>query len=263
VKENDRVTRWVRFEHEGAVRIGALSGDDEIELHDGDLFASPVATGRRVPLAAVRLLVPCVPGKIVGLWNNSRSSAEKQGLSEPAEPLFFLKPSSALVPDGGVIRRPKSYEGAVLYEAELGVVIGRTCKDADAEEAARCIFGYTCVNDVTAFPLIAEDPTFAQWTRAKAFDTFLPLGPAIATGIDLTEASVRATLQGRVRQDYKVSDLFKQPPAIVSALSRCMTLEAGDVIACGTGPGSLPMRPGSTIAISIDGVGTLTNTYET
>lgn len=255
------MTNWVRFEKDGATGFGVLEGDS-IAVHDGDMFADTAATGETVALDAVTLLTPCVPGKFIALWNNSRSAAEKQGLDQPEYPLFFLKPSTTYLAPGGVIRKPAAYDGRVIYEAELGIVIGKTASNVDEAAAADAIFGYTCVNDVTAMQLLDADPSFPQWARAKGFDTFGAFGPAIVTDTDVSDSTIRAELNGRERQNYAVADLFMQPAEIVSKLSQSMTLEPGDLIACGTGPGALPMKPGATIDVIIDGVGTLSNSYE-
>jgi 2-keto-4-pentenoate hydratase/2-oxohepta-3-ene-1,7-dioic acid hydratase in catechol pathway len=255
------VSNWVRFEIDGVAGIGALEGDS-IAVYEGDMFASATATGDAVAREAVTLLTPCVPGKFIALWNNSRSAAEKQGLDQPEYPLFFLKPSTTYLAPGGVIRKPAAYDGRVIYEAELGIVIGKAINNADEAAAGDAIFGYTCVNDVTAMQLLDADPSFPQWARAKGFDTFGAFGPAIVTDTDVSASAIRAELNGRERQNYAVADLFMQPAEIVSKLSRSMTLEPGDLIACGTGPGALPMKPGATIDVIIDGIGTLSNTYE-
>lgn len=254
------MTHWVRYEKDGHAGFGALDSG-QVAVHDGDMFAQPIATGETLNLDELTLLTPCVPGKLIALWNNSKSSAEKQGLEKPEYPLFFLKPSSSYLAPGGVIRKPASYDGRVIYEAELGIVIGRTCANADIAAAQAAIFGYTCVNDVTAMQLLDADPSFPQWARAKGFDTFGAFGPAIVTDVDLSGSAIRAELNGRERQNYPVSDLFMPPAEIVARLSESMTLEPGDLIACGTGPGALPMKPGATIDIIIDGIGTLSNTY--
>lgn len=252
---------WVRFQRAGATGFGTIDGDT-IAIHRGDMFVGATPTGEACAVAEVELLTPCVPTKIVALWNNSRSAAEKQGLSKPEYPLYFIKPSNTFLAPGGTIRKPASYDGRVIYEAELGVVIGRESKEVSEADAARFIFGYTCVDDVTAMQLLDADPSFPQWARAKGFDTFGPFGPAIATDVDLAGAAIRAELNGRERQNYPVSDLFMQPAELVSRISQCMTLYPGDIISCGTGPGALPMRPGMTIDIVIDGIGTLSNVYE-
>lgn len=255
------MSNWVRFEKDSVAGIGTLEGDS-IAVHDGDMFAGAAATGETLALADVNLLTPCVPGKFIALWNNSRSAAEKQGLDQPEYPLFFLKPATTYLAPGGVIRKPAAYDGRVIYEAELGIVIGKPVSNADETAAADAIFGYTCVNDVTAMQLLDADPSFPQWARAKGFDTFGAFGPSIVTDADISGSAIRAELNGRERQNYAVSDLFMPPAEIVAKLSQSMTLAPGDLIACGTGPGALPMKPGATIDVIIDGIGTLSNTYE-
>jgi 2-keto-4-pentenoate hydratase/2-oxohepta-3-ene-1,7-dioic acid hydratase in catechol pathway len=141
-------------------------------------------------------------------------------------------------------------------------VIGKRCTGVDEAHAGEYIFGYTCVNDVTAFDLINADPSFAQWTRAKSFDTFGVFGPVIATGLDPDTLTIRAILDGDERQNYPASDMIMKPARLVSAISRDMTLMPGDVIACGTSIGAGKMKPGSTIEVAIDGIGTLTNRFE-
>lgn len=255
------MTSWIRFDKGGNAGFGTLIGD-AIAVFEGDMFGIATPTGETLTLAETSLLTPCVPSKIVALWNNSKSAAEKQGLEQPADPLFFLKGPNTYLAPGGTIRKPKSYDGRVIYEAELGIVIGKTCKGANEATAADSIFGYTCVNDVTALQVLEADPTFPQWARAKGYDTFGPFGPVIATDIDLASATIRAELNGRERQNYPVTDLFLQPAELVSRLSQFMTLEPGDIVSCGTGPGALPMKPGAAIDVIIDGIGTLSNAYE-
>jgi 2-keto-4-pentenoate hydratase/2-oxohepta-3-ene-1,7-dioic acid hydratase in catechol pathway len=254
------MTSWVRFAHDGATGFGTLEGE-AIAVHAGDIFAAPVPTGKSLPLAAVRLLAPVRPGAFIGLWNNFHEAAAKQGNAIPAEPLYFLKNSRSVIGPGEPIRPPAGYTGKVLYEGELGIVIGRTCADADEATAEAAIFGYTAVNDVTALDLLNADASFPQWARAKGCDSFGPIGPAIATGLDWSALRVKVALNGRVRQDYPASDMILPPARIVSLISREMTLQPGDVIACGTSVGALPMRPGMTVAVTIDGIGTLENPF--
>ena len=251
---------WVRFARDGVVGFGRLEGES-IAVHDGDMLAAPSPTGETVPLAAVRLLAPVAPGAFIGLWNNFHEAATRQGNAIPAGPLYFLKNSRSIIGPGEAIRPPAGYTGKVLYEGELGIVIGRICTDADEATAAAAIFGYTAVNDVTALDLLNADPSFPQWARAKGCDTFGPVGPAIATGLDWQALRVKVALNGRVRQDYPASDMILPPERIVALISREMTLHPGDVIACGTSVGALPMRPGMTVAVTIDGIGTLENPY--
>ena len=254
--------RWIRFEHDGKVGFGTLD-DDTITLHQGDMFASPASTAQSLPLDAVRVLIPTRPGKMVALWNNFRALAEKLETPEPAHPLYFLKASNSFLATGETIRRPAAYSGRVLYEGELGIVIGRRCTEVAEDAAADHIFGYTCINDVTAFDLLNEDPTFAQWARAKSFDTFGVFGPVVATGLDPGNLVVRTVLNGDERQNYPVSDMIIPPHRIISLISHDMTLEPGDVICCGTSLGAGSMKqPSNTIEITIDGIGTLSNVFE-
>jgi 2-keto-4-pentenoate hydratase/2-oxohepta-3-ene-1,7-dioic acid hydratase in catechol pathway len=199
---------------------------------------------------------------MVALVDNYRALVTKLGHAVPNEPLYFLKAGSSFLAGGETIRMPKSYSGKVIYEGELGIVIGRRLSQASEADAEAGIFGYTCINDVTAIEIIARDPGFAQWTRAKSFDTFGVFGPAIATGIDPSTLIVKTILNDQERQNYPVADIIFPPAKLVSLISHDMTLEAGDVIACGTSVGVGSMKPGSTVSIVIDGIGTLTNRFE-
>lgn len=249
---------WLRFSHNHEVAFGKLVGAS-IEVHRGDMFADAQPTGRSLPLTEVTLLTPCVPGKMLGLWNNFRERAALEGWARPSHPLYFAKPATSFLAHGDAIRRPAGYEGQIVFEGELGVVIGRRCHGVGEDQALECIFGYTCVNDVTARDLLKADPTFPQWTRAKGFDGFGPFGPVIATGLDPGDLRVRSLVDGVERQSYAVGDMFFAPHQIVSRLSHDMTLEPGDVIACGTSVGAGPMPPGCMVEIEIDGVGRLAN----
>ena len=255
------MARWVRFRRDGRDFFGRLE-DETIAVHDGDLFANPRATGETVALSAVKLLTPTQPTKMVALWNNFRALAAKLGNAIPPEPLYLLKAPNSFLAHGEVIRKPASYEGKVVYEGELGVVIGKRCTAVSESEAPGFIFGYTCINDVTAGEIITRDPTFAQWVRSKSFDTFGVFGPAVATGLDPAALSVKLVLNGQERQNYPVSDMIFPPAAIVSRISQDMTLEPGDVICCGTSVGVGSMKPGSEVAVTIEGIGTLSNRFE-
>jgi 2-keto-4-pentenoate hydratase/2-oxohepta-3-ene-1,7-dioic acid hydratase in catechol pathway len=199
---------------------------------------------------------------MLALWNNFHAAAAKNGWAIPAEPLYFCKTANAFAPHGAVVAPPPGYDGRIVYEGELGVVIGRRCRQADEETARNAIFGYCCVDDVTALDLIGRDAAFPQWVRAKSFDGFAPFGPVIATFIDPLAASVRTLVNGRERQNYPLADMIFPPAALVSLISREVTLEPGDVIACGTSLGVLPVRPGSVVEVTIDGVGTLRNAFQ-
>jgi len=252
---------WIRFERAGQAGFGTLR-DGMIQVHEGDMFAGPRATNASVPLADVTLLTPCMPTKMIALWNNYQALAAKLNLTAPPEPLYFLKAPNSFLAGGQTIRVPASYSGKVVYEGELGVVIGKRAANVSEADAAQYIFGYTCINDVTAAEIIQKDPSFAQWTRAKSFDSFGVFGPVIATGLDPLGLSVKTLLDGKERQNYPVSDMIFKPAQIVSLISRDMTLHPGDVICCGTSIGVGSMKPGSRIEIVIDGIGTLSNEYK-
>ncbi len=255
------MTKWLRFAHGDRVGFGTLDGA-AISVHDGDMFGAARATGEVLARADVELLVPCLPSKMICLWNNFHALAAKLGVREPAEPLYFFKSATAFLAHGGTIRRPGAYAGKVVYEGELGIVIGKVCRAVPESEAAGRIFGYTCVNDVTAVELLKKDDTFDQWTRAKSFDTFGVFGPVIETDADPSSAVLRTVLNGAERQNYALSDMIFAPARLVSLLSHDVTLLPGDVIACGTSLGVGSMKePENSIEISIDGIGALSNVY--
>lgn len=253
--------KWLRFEYAGAAGFGRLE-DDRVLEHRGDLYVQPEPTGRIFALAEIRVLTPVQPTKMLAVWNNFHALAEKLKLAEPREPLYFIKTSNSFLASGETIRMPESFDGKVVYEGELGVVIGRVCKDVSAEQAPDCIFGYTCINDVTAGDIINRDPAFQQWTRAKSFDTFGVFGPVVATGLDPAGLSVRTLLNGQERQNYAVADMIFSPAQLVSLISQDMTLYPGDVICCGTSVGVGSMKPGSSVEVIIEGIGTLANRFE-
>ena len=255
------MTRWLRFEAEDTEHIGMLEGDTVTVWH-GELFADPQRTDQSYPLAAVKVRPPCIPGKFIGLWNNFHERAAKEGLQRPAHPPYFIKGANCHAAHGDTIRRPAGYAGMVVFEAELGIVIGKRATAVSVQDAPSAIFGYTCVNDVTARDLMRLDPSFVHWTRAKSFDTFGPFGPVIATDIDLSGLRVRAVVDGEERQNYPVGDMFFSPAEIVSRLSHDMTLEPGDLIACGTSVGAGALQAGDTVEVAIDGVGSLINRFE-
>ena len=255
------MTYWIRFEQAGQTKFGTLEGDT-ITVHEGSMLSGPRPTSETVALSEVKVLTPTDASQMVALWNNFHALASKFDLTVPAEPLYFLKSTSSLLAPGETIRRPRSYDGRVIFEGELGIVIGNRCREVSESNAGQYIFGYTCVNDVTAFELINKDKSFAQWTRAKSFDTFGPFGPVIATGLDPTGLTIKTLVNGEERQNYPVSDMIFAPARLVSLISRDLTLFPGDVITCGTSLGAGSMKPGNTIEVVIDGVGRLINSFE-
>lgn len=253
-------SRWVRFNHDDTVGFGTLAGD-AIQVFEGDLFDSPRPTGNALALADVKLLRPCEPGKVIALYNNFRPWLAKLGASAPTEPLYFLKPPSAYLNPGETIPRPFA-DTRVIFEGELAIVIGRTCRNVDVGQAMAHVFGFTCANDVTAVDVLNRDPTFAQWVRAKGYDTFCPFGPCVATGLDPASLTVKTTLNGDVRQEFPISDMRFTVAQLVSLISHDMTLLPGDIILCGTSVGVGSMKPGSTVEVEIDGIGKLVNRFE-
>lgn len=253
--------KWLRYSHQGQVGLGQLVGDT-LHVHQGSLFKNPQPTGLTLPLSDLEVLAPCQPTKVLALWNNFKAAAEKNGWSVPTEPLYFLKSPNSYSHHLQAVIRPQQDVGRVVYEAELGIVIGKRGRDISLENAAQHIFGYTCVNDVTAVELLRSDTSFEQWTRAKNFDGFTPFGPWIETELDCTNAVVTAKVNGRERQNYAVSDMFFSPQELVAKLSRGMTLEAGDIISCGTSLGAMPWQNDAVVEVTIEGIGTLTNTMK-
>jgi 2-keto-4-pentenoate hydratase/2-oxohepta-3-ene-1,7-dioic acid hydratase in catechol pathway len=253
-------TLWVRFTHAGTTGFGTLEGD-QVRVCQGTMFDSPMPTGVVHPLAEVQLLSPVQPTKIIALWNNFKALGEKLKLAVPAEPLYLIKSPNSYLAPGGVIRKP-ACEGKVVFEGELGIVIGITCKEVGEDRALDHVLGYTCANDVTLADILHRDPSFPQWVRSKGFDTFCPFGPAVATGLDAGGLVVKTTLNGEIRQEYPISDMRFTVAQLVSAISQDMTLYPGDIILCGTSIGVGSMKPGSTVDVEIAGIGKLSNRFE-
>jgi len=256
------MTKWIRFEQGGKTGIGTLEGDT-IAVHTGDMFAGANPTGQTLKLSDVQVLTPCDPSKMVCLWNNFHQLAAKNDFKEPKEPLWFLKAPNSYWPANRPIQRPATYAGKIIYEGELGVVIGKKCFNISEAEAGDYIFGYTCVNDVTAVDLLRKDKSFEQWARSKSFDTFGVFGPVISTGLDPMKLSIKTILNGKERQNYPVADMFFPPHKLVAAISKDVTLMPGDVIACGTSLGAGTMGDAHNVVdIVIDGVGSLSNVFD-
>src|ERR1700694_3689399 len=232
-----QMAKWIRFEQGGKTGFGTLEGDI-IAVHTGDLFAGAKPSGEKLKLSKVQIRTPCDPSKMICLWNNFHQLAAKNDFTQPKEPLWFLKAPNAYWPANRAIERAATYAGKIIYEGELGVVIGKKCFNISEAEAGDYIFGYTCVNDVTAVDLLRKDKSFEQWARAKSFDTFGVFGPVIATGVDPMKLSVKTILNGKERQNYPVADMFFPPHKLVAAISKDVTLMPGDIIACGTSLGA-------------------------
>jgi 2-keto-4-pentenoate hydratase/2-oxohepta-3-ene-1,7-dioic acid hydratase in catechol pathway len=251
--------KYLRFEHNGNAGFGVLEDDGTVRVHDGDMFAGARPTGETLPLASVKLLMPCQPGKMIALWNNSRIQIETLKRETPKEVLWFLKPPSSFITHDQSIVYPVSQTERVVLEGELGIVIGRKCKGVTAEEARECIFGYTVINDVTSVDIVKRDPTFPQYDRGKGFDTFGVFGPYIATDLDPMTLRMRSYVNGKLKQNFPVTDYIFNPWQTVAELTRTVTLYPGDVIAMGTTLNAAPITPGDTVEIRIDGIGSLIN----
>ncbi|MEN3534500.1 MULTISPECIES: fumarylacetoacetate hydrolase family protein [Microbispora] len=249
--------RIARFSMGDQVAFGVVEdGGQVIARIGGHPFHGVEFTGERFPVAEVRLVAPMLPSKIIAIGKNYADHAREMGGEPPAEPVVFLKPNTTVIGPSEAIAYPAKLSERVDYEGELAVVIGRLCRDVPAERAGDVIFGYTCANDVTARDLQARD---GQWTRAKGFDTFCPLGPWIETELDPADLAITTTLNGEVRQSARTSLLLHDIPALVAYVSAVMTLLPGDVILTGTPAGVGPMSVGDEVGVSIEGIGTLTN----
>ena len=254
------MTRWARFRAaDGVVGFGVLDAGG-IRPYTGCMFDRPTPTGSTLADGAFTLLPPCTPTKIVALWNNFHALCAKLGKPAPSHPMYLLKPSSSLAGPGEAIKRPLAYQGKIAFEGELGIVIGRHCKDVAVSSAADYVFGYTCVDDVTAAEVLNENPDFTQWCRSKGYDSFGCLGPVIASELDCARARVLTRLDGVERQNYPLSDMIFPPLELVSRISHDMSLLPGDVIACGTSLGVGSIRDRSSVEVTIEGIGSLLNT---
>jgi 2-keto-4-pentenoate hydratase/2-oxohepta-3-ene-1,7-dioic acid hydratase in catechol pathway len=212
-------------------------------------------TGARHPLGEVRLLAPVLPSKVLAIGKNYADHVKEMGGDAPERPILFLKPSTSVVGPGDPIIHPDP-TSRMDYEGELAVVISRLCRDVPEGRALSVVLGYTCANDVT---MREQQKLDGQWTRAKGHDTHCPLGPWVETDLDAAHVALRTTLDGEVRQSSTTAQLIYSIPKLIAYMSAAMTLLPGDVLLTGTPAGVGPMRPGQTVAVTVDGVGTLTN----
>jgi len=249
--------RFVRFETDGKILFG-LWEEERVKVvrPQGDGLWEELH--ETIPTSRVRLLAPCEPSKVVAVGLNYRDHAQETGHPLPEEPLLFIKPSTSVIGPHEAIKLPHSSQ-RVDYEAELAVVIGRRAYKVDESEALDHVWGYTCLNDVTARDLQAKD---GQWTRSKSFDTFCPLGPWIVEGLEPWDLKIEGLLNGEVRQSSRTSNLVFHVPKLISFVSHIMTLLPGDVIATGTPSGIGPMKSGDRFQVRIEGIGVLENPVE-
>lgn len=249
--------RIARFSHEGSIRYGIVDDGELVVLAGDPMYSGYDTTGERIGLSEVALLAPVIPrSKVVCVGKNYHEHAAEMDSVAPEAPLLFLKPNTAVVgPGDPIVRPPQSARTDV--EGELAVVIGRIAKNVTADAALDYVFGYTIGNDVTARDLQRAD---GQWTRAKGFDTFCPLGPAIETEFDPSGGAMLTTrVSGEVRQQAPLSDMIHSVPDIIAYASAVFTLLPGDVILTGTPAGVGPFVAGDVVEIEIDGLGILRN----
>jgi 2-keto-4-pentenoate hydratase/2-oxohepta-3-ene-1,7-dioic acid hydratase in catechol pathway len=253
-----------RFAAGEDIWYGAVDGLDDNDDITEESIVAPIEghpfveirpEGSVLKLANVRLLAPVLPSKVVCVGKNYREHAAEMGGEAPEEPLLFLKPSTSVIGSGDPIDLPWQSE-QVEHEGELAVVIGRMCKDVPVDRVNDVIFGYTIANDVTARDLQKSD---GQWTRAKGFDTFCPIGPWIQTELNPADADITVTVNGEQRQHSGIDAMVHDVPALVAYVSSCMTLLPGDVILTGTPAGVGPLVAGDSVSVGITGIGTLTN----
>jgi 2-keto-4-pentenoate hydratase/2-oxohepta-3-ene-1,7-dioic acid hydratase in catechol pathway len=260
--------KYCRFSLNNSAHYGlveSVGGSEEItrlllqspQASGGDVEGLPSRRMDRIPLSQASLLPPVEPSKIVCVGRNYREHAAELGNEVPQEPLLFFKPPSSLLAPGGTIRRPEVSE-RTDYEGELGVVIARRCHQLTENDDVRpYILGYTCVNDFTARDLQNKD---GQWTRAKGFDTFCPVGPVVTDGLDpWAGVQVETRVNGEVRQSGNTQDFIFPLDAILRYISQVMTLEPGDLVATGTPKGVGPVVAGDVIEVSVQGIGQLRN----
>lgn len=248
------MVKLIRFRHGGAVRYGVLEGDIIYAL-DGDPLGSFAKGNPHTALQQVELLSPCEPTKIVGVGLNYRDHTQTAGTLLPEEPLLFLKAPTTVIGDGAEIVWPIQSE-RIDFEAELAIVIGKPARNVALDEARTRVLGYTCANDITARDLQRRD---GQWSRAKSFDTFCPLGPFIAVGIDPNDLPIVARVNGEVRQSSTTANLIFGVPYLISFISKVMTLLPGDVILTGTPAGTGSLKEGDEVEVEIGPIGPLRN----
>ena len=246
-----------RFSHNDGIKYGILDEGELVVLAGDPMFAGYETTGERVPLVDAALLAPVIPrSKVVCVGKNYHDHAAEMGGEAPAEPLLFLKPNTAVIGPGDTIVRPVSLSDRTEHEGELVVVIGRIAKNVAVENAHQYVFGYTVGNDVTARDLQRKD---GQWSRAKGFDTFCPLGPWIETDFDLDAAELTTRVNGEARQHAPLTDMIHSVADIIAYASAVFTLLPGDVIMTGTPAGVGAFAAGDAVEVEISGIGTLRN----
>ncbi|MEO3749791.1 fumarylacetoacetate hydrolase family protein [Streptomyces sp. B6B3] len=246
--------RIARFSIDGTVGFGVVEGD-QLDIIKGHPFAGVERSGRRVPVDKVRLLPPVLPSKVVAVGRNYAEHARELGNAVPEAPITFFKPSTSVIGPGDPIAYP-SFTSDIHHEAELAVVIGRLCREVPAERAHEVILGYTCANDLTARDVQQRE---SQWARAKGFDGSCPLGPWVETELDPSDLTLMCTVNGEQRQLGRTSEMVRSIAELIVHITASMTLLPQDVILTGTPAGVGPLHVGDEVAVTIEGIGTLTN----
>jgi 2-keto-4-pentenoate hydratase/2-oxohepta-3-ene-1,7-dioic acid hydratase in catechol pathway len=250
--------RIARFSVQGTPAFGVINGDpgeEHVSVIDGHPFGAFDLTSLTFPLRDVRLLAPVLPSKVIGIGRNYADHAREMGNEIPDEPVLFIKPSTSVIGPGDPVTYPL-LSREVHHEAELAVVIGRLVRELPVERALEAVLGYTCANDLTARDLQRSD---AQWTRAKGFDSFCPLGPWIETELDASDVLVECRVNGDLRQSASTSLLLRGIPELIAYVSAVMTLLPGDVILTGTPAGVGPVEVGDEVSVFVEGIGVLSN----
>ena len=251
--------RIARFSIDGNVAFGAVEGEGPeglvLDIIKGIPYTDFELSGTKVPLSRVRLLPPVLPNKVVAIGRNYAEHAAELGQQVPDVPITFFKPTTSVIGAGDSIEYP-SFSEELHHEAELAVVIGRMCREVPRGGAKDVVFGYTCANDVTARDVQRRE---SQWARAKGFDTACPLGPWVETDLDPRDLAIQATVNGEQRQLGRTSDMVRSIEELVVHITEAMTLLPGDVILTGTPAGVGPLHIGDEVAVTIEGIGTLTN----
>ncbi|MFF8833677.1 fumarylacetoacetate hydrolase family protein [Streptomyces sp. NPDC015131] len=255
--------RIARFSIDGNVAFGAVEGHDApgdegglvLDIIKGIPYGDFELSGTKVPLSKVRLLPPVLPNKVVAIGRNYAEHAAELGHEVPDTPVAFFKPTTSVIGSGDAIEYP-SFSTELHHEAELAVVIGRMCREVPRERVKDVVLGYTCANDVTARDVQRREN---QWARAKGFDTSCPLGPWVETDLDPADVTIQCTVNGEQRQLGRTSDMVRSVEDLVVHITEAMTLLPGDVILTGTPAGVGPLNVGDEVAVTIEGIGTLTN----
>lgn len=248
--------KFLRFMNQDNKHVFGKYENETVYEINGNIFSSYKTTDKSYRYDDLKILPPCLPTKIIAVGLNYKDHAEEMKRSLPEDPMLFMKPNTTVIAHNESIVYPDHMSQRVDYEGELAVVVGKTARMVEENDALDFVFGYTCINDVTARDLQAKD---IQFTRGKGFDTFAPIGPFIETKINPDNLAIQTSLNGEIKQNSNTSNLIFKVPKLVSFISKIMTLHPGDIIATGTPSGISPMKKGDRVEVKIEGIGLLTN----